>query len=195
MIYDIVMARLYFSAKFVDHHTKELINLLPAGHVEPEYEQLDDRYYKRDHPQGDKTSEYTVLVKKQEAVKFRSKAPVASVLRKEILSPFGFIDDYYYYIVQRKRFTKFWHKDLDLPKFERKEGIQIPFSILKHIDKNDAEMLSEIVVVLEDGTIWYAPSTNILEFFRTNKMPLFVNAYATMMTGFPRELFKEKWNK
>ena len=194
MIYDLIMAKLHFTSQFIDH--EELVNLLPAGEVKPKYELLDNRYYERDYPMNDKTSEYSILVKKQEVIEgTRSENPVAAVLRKEILSPFGFVDDYYFYIIQRKKFTKYWNKNLEIKGYERgKEGIQIPFAILKHIDRNNAEKLSELDIVLEDGSIYFAPASVLFEFFRDKKMPIYINAYATMMTGFPKELFKEKWS-
>lgn len=195
MIYSMNMARLFFTNGFVNHEPGE--TLLDAGHVEPEYEELIEKYSERDFPENDKENDYTILVKKQDANKFRSKSPVAIVMRKEVLSPFGFVDDYYYYIIQRKKFSKYWNRDLGLVKFEErrseKTGIQIPFTILKHIDRNNAEKVSEIVVVLEDGSIYYAPSRTLFNFFREQNMPLFVNSYATMLTGFPKELFSEKW--
>ncbi len=188
-------AKLLFTSGFMNH--EGLVNLMDAGHVEPSYEKdLPEKYNDRDFPENDKDNDYTILVKKQnaEAKKFPSKSPIAIILRKEILSPFNFVDDYYYYIVQRKSFSKYWNKDLGIPKFERtKEGIQIPFTILKHIDRNNAEKTSELVVVLEDMSIYFCPSRTLLEFFRDQHMPLFINSYGTMMTGFPKELFKEKW--
>ena len=95
MIYSMNMARLFFTNGFVNHEPGE--TLLDAGHVEPEYEELIEKYSERDFPENDKENDYTILVKKQDANKFRSKSPVAIVMRKEVLSPFGFVDDYYYY--------------------------------------------------------------------------------------------------
>ena len=184
---------LHFTSSFLDN--EPLVNLRDAGIVKPEYEPLSDKYYKKEMEIGDPDNEYACLVRKQEYRRFKSDKPVSIIRRKEITNALGCDDDYYYYIIYRSKWLNSWYKSFRLDKYKRKEGIYIPFNILKHIDRNKLEQISEVVLVMGDSSIFYSKSTDVLNFFRKNKMPLVVNSYGLMQTCLPKEIFKEKWKK
>lgn len=162
LISNLEQANLHFGSRMFD--ADNIINLLPGGVVKAVYE---------------------------EKPEWESKKPLSIILRKESNNGLGFIDNYYYYLIFRKRALFKWSDTFNFPrKHQRTAGIYLPFAILKHIDNNGLKMLSEIVLIFGSGRIYKASSEEVFKFFISNKMQTETN-YNQIVTGLPLSLFQE----
>jgi hypothetical protein len=203
-ISDLDMAALYFGIEYTRRQDK-IINIKPAGKVKPVVEIMDKKYYEKEYEAYEKGNDHRVLVRKQEnntrynwenpSKDDTTSKPISIILGKEIKkNGLGIEDEYYFYVIFRKKTLDSWSRSLDIKKYIRTPGIYIPFSILKHIDNQKVKEVSELCLVLGDGRIYTIPSRDLFKYFFKHKMPLLINAYGQMMTAAPLEIFNRMGN-
>lgn len=160
--------------------------------IPPVYEKLGKQYFDNELSFGDKENEYDMLVRKQEPRDWISDKPIAQILAQDITNGLGITDVRYYCVIFRKKWLGHWASSLDNDKYRSTSGIFIPFNIIDYIRHNKLKKLTTLVLVLSDGRTYTAKIEDIMNFIFKLKIFLFINAYGTMQTGVPKELFKEE---
>ena len=189
-----------------------LNNLSLKKGIEVRADQIDDigyKYFLKSYDRIDPENEYGLLIRQQwgERHKYKTaqekydnqKRVNAIILEKEIINNFGMPDTYYYYVTHRRKLLTSWSRAFELTKFGSfARGFYLPFYILKHIEKNQKQQFSSLVLIvdnenhLDSYNIYVAKATVLNEFYLKNRMPLIINAYGEYTTGFPIEIMEER---
>lgn len=192
--------------------TFRLKNLSLKKGIEIKAKQIPDigyKYFLRSYDRIDPENEYGLLIRQQygERIKYddpqeeydKQKRVSAVILEKEIKNPFGMPDTYYYYVIHRRKLLTSWSKAFELKNYGSfSRGFYLPFYILKHIEKNQKQEFSSLVLIvdnenhLDEYTTYVATATVLNGFYLKNRMPLIINAYGEYTTGFPIEIMEEK---